>query len=528
MMRTQMVSMKSSVKTQSTNQPNDERNRKIKKKKKNVIDDDNIVKTAVINNDANNKNVKKSSKIHEQIIHSKNVQMNQTRTQVANKNKSKNKNKNNWNNRNAADDEEVDASTASTTTTTLPPPPIKFERSNSFVLNRKLSNIYNALSNSVESLKNDSTNVIIGDADGQNDPQNGKKPIKKPTFKFMRSISLAAITLRKDYYYRSSMRKSKLEQLSEEDSYAHNSNQSSIKQNEYDSKKCDSEMCIEKLSSASVDSLCSRTSEKSTFSLMSSLKRTFSLKPNRRKTSNPKWSASLLNLQQIDNMISYEDLSFIDYDKFNTYEQSLMRHLSQQDVQLSEHSNSCSANINNGIICRHYKCSKNSNKTASGSITNLNEQKSNSNNNHINVKHFIQFPDVEMRLKENVSVTRCQRGHSVAIHQCFNPCVYDNHISIHAKINAINKFKRWSNPCDYLCVEGVHRPSSYASVDKIQQNHINEHCNDVNNEPIHFVDEPILDAAKRYKSLDNVLIDQPQIHDGQTVSEMSKLLLLTD
>lgn len=508
MMRTQTVSMKSSVKTQSTNHPNDERDRKCKKTKKNAIDDDNIVKTAVIKNGTHNKNVKKSSKVHQQ-IYSKNVQVNQTKIQVENKNKSKN-NKNNWNNRHAADDE-VDAST---TTTLLPP--IKYERSNSFFLNRKLSNIYNALSNSIESLKNDSTDVI-SDANNQNDPSKGKKPSKKPAFKFMRSVSLAAITLRKDY--RSSMRKPKLEQLSEEDSHAHNSNQSFFKRNQHD-KNSDSKNSSEKPSSASVDSLCSRTSEKSTFSLMSSLKRTFSLKPNRRKSSNPKWSASLLNLQQIDNMISYEDLSFIDYDKFNTYEQSLMRHLSQQDVQLSNRSSSCSANINNGIICMHNTII-NSNKNVKGPATDSIEQQSNLNNNHINVKHFMQFPDVKMRLKQNLSTSAIatgQRRHST-VYQCLNSCVDDNNnIPIHAEINAINKFKRWSNPCDISMVEDAQISSSYASVFEIQQNHIDDCCNDVNNEQIHFVDELIHDAAKRSKSVDDVLIDQQQIHDDQAVS----------
>lgn len=493
MMRTQTVSMKSSAKTQSTNLPNDGRDRKCKKKKKNTIIDD--------DNGANKKNVKKSSKVHDQ-MHSKKAHVNQTKIQVANKN-------NNWTNRHAADDE-VDAST----TTTLPPPPIKYERSNSFFLNRKLSNIYNALSHSIESLKNDSTDVI-SDADAcQNDSQHRKKPSKKPAFKFMRSISLATITLRQDY--RSSMRKPKLEQLSEEDSHAHNSNQSCFKRNQHD-KKCDSKNGNEKPSSASVDSLCSRTSEKSTFSLMSSLKRTFSLKPNLRKSSNPKWSASLLNLQQIDNMISYEDLSFIDYDKFNTYEQSLMRHLSQQDVQLSNlNSSSCSANINDSITCMH-NTTKNSNKNARGSATDPIEQQSNLNNNHINVKYFMQFPDVKMHLKQNASATATEPRRHSTIYQCLNPYIDDNNISMHAEINGLNKFKRWSNPCDISSVEGA-QISSYASVIEIHQNHIDEHFIDVNNEQIHFVDELTHDASKRSKSVDDILIDQQKIHDDQTVS----------
>lgn len=169
----------------------------------------------------------------------------------------------------------------------------KLERSNSFFLSRKLSRIYDSLTNSRESLKD---NNVSSDND------------KKPPFKFIRSVSLAAISLKKDY--RNSMRKPRLEQLSEEDHPLGAPVSQSKRKND------------KKASTASIDSLSSRTSEKS--SIISSFKRTFSLTPSRRKSANPKWSASLMNLQQIDVMISYEDLSFIDYDKFNTYEENLM------------------------------------------------------------------------------------------------------------------------------------------------------------------------------------------------------------
>ncbi|XP_017841759.2 pleckstrin homology domain-containing family G member 5 isoform X4 [Drosophila busckii] len=43
---------------------------------------------------------------------------------------------------------------------------------------------------------------------------------------------------------------------------------------------------------------------------------------------NPKWSASLQSLQAIDNMVSYANMSFIDYDKFNGYEKQLERQVS--------------------------------------------------------------------------------------------------------------------------------------------------------------------------------------------------------
>lgn len=66
--------------------------------------------------------------------------------------------------------------------------------------------------------------------------------------------------------------------------------------------------------------------------LLSKLKRTFSTKSDRRSSLNSKWSVSLQSLQQIDTMVSYEDLRFIDYDKFNTYEKQIDRRLSRIHV----------------------------------------------------------------------------------------------------------------------------------------------------------------------------------------------------
>ncbi|CAD7005108.1 unnamed protein product [Ceratitis capitata] len=51
---------------------------------------------------------------------------------------------------------------------------------------------------------------------------------------------------------------------------------------------------------------------------------------------NPKWSASLQSLQAIDNMVSYENMSFIDYDKFNGYEKQLERQLSTLSLRTME------------------------------------------------------------------------------------------------------------------------------------------------------------------------------------------------
>lgn len=259
------------------------------------------------------------------------------------------------------------------------------ERSNSFFLTRKLSKLYDSLTtNSKECLK-----------DNKNDSDTNSNTKPPAPFKFIRSVSLAAISLKKDY--RNSMRKPKLEQLSEED---HPSGVTIEKlERKYEKKS----------KTASVDSLSSRTSEKSS-SMISSFKRTFSLTPSRRnrKSSNPKWSASLQSLQQIDVMISYEDLSFIDYDKFNTYEDNLMNKIK-------------SSNQNNDVVYR---------------------------------SNTERFP-VRLRPRSTKDMAQ-QRRHST-IYQQTVPTDGDGDSS-----------KRWSNPCIIENTECTSFPS-YASVLKVQQ-----------------------------------------------------------
>lgn len=251
----------------------------------------------------------------------------------------------------------------------------QLERSNSFSLTRKLSKIYKSLTNSRESLKDNNVNLNHD---------------KKPPFKFTRSVSLATISLKKDY--RNSMRKPRLEQLSEEDHPFGVPVEKSKRK--YD----------KKASTASIDSLSSRTSDIS--SIISSFKRTFSLTPSRRKSTNPKWSASLMSLQQIDVMISYEDLSFIDYDKFNTYEENLMT------------------------------------KMKSTNQGDLNSD---------------QFPVVKMRSRADTSA-HSQRRHSTVIQATSD--------TNEGTIDWMNvESKRWSNPC---ISQSITECTSYASVVKAQ------------------------------------------------------------
>lgn len=259
-------------------------------------------------------------------------------------------------------------------------PERKLERAKTFFLTRQLTKIYDSLANSKENLKENAENL------------ERKEP--KPAFKFMRSVSLAAISLKKEY--RNSMRKPNLEQLSEEDHTI--GIPISISQQKKPEKKN---------RTISVDSLSSRTSDKS--SVISSFKRTFSLTPSRRKTSNPKWSASLMSLQQIDVMISYEDLSFIDYDKFNTYEENLMTKIKS------------------------------------------------SNQNDVNRTNIERYPPVRMRARSNTDGS--QRRHSSTAYQPFLQ-------NDEQTIDWLNgRSKRWSNPCITPNIETASFPS-YASIVK--------------------------------------------------------------
>lgn len=252
----------------------------------------------------------------------------------------------------------------------------KLERSNSFFLTRKLNKLYDSLTHSKECLRG--TNDMNASESMAVAATNSKK--KTPKFKFIRSASWAAISLKKDY--RNSMRKPRLEQLSEEDQSVHTP-LSQAMQTTTDRTKS---------STLSIDSLASEKS-----SIISTFRRTFSLTPSRRKSSNLKWSASLMNLQQMDVMISYEDLSFIDYDKFNTYEGNLMTKM------------------------------KSSNQIAV---------------NRSNVAD--QFPGVKMRSHANTTFQaqsqqpQQRRRHSTIV-QVNNDCTSDSWLNGNAK--------RWSNPC---------------------------------------------------------------------------------
>lgn len=89
-------------------------------------------------------------------------------------------------------------------------------------------------------------------------------------------------------------------------------------------------------------------------------------------TMNSRWTTSLQSLQQIDNMVSYEDLSFIDYDKFNQYETKLDEMLARRSLFLETY------NKNNiSTVKRRLRRNGNANCSPSSTSTdsNLDRQK---------------------------------------------------------------------------------------------------------------------------------------------------------
>lgn len=214
--------------------------------------------------------------------------------------------------------------------------PKKLERSHSFI-SRGFSKLYSSITGS-----RDGINKIPEDKEVSS-TANGSASPEPP--KFRRSLTLGSFSIK-----RRSIRESALGKLSEENELRHKDDSNttsprdsqSIAQtpsmtdvaarvdNAFDerdwrnaeedennntngSSSRQRRMSFGQTSLADIDKDASRYGS----GLMTRLKRTFSITSEKRKQMNPVWSASLQNLQSIDNMVSYNDLSFIDYDKFN-------------------------------------------------------------------------------------------------------------------------------------------------------------------------------------------------------------------
>ncbi|XP_037819110.1 myb-like protein M isoform X2 [Lucilia sericata] len=226
--------------------------------------------------------------------------------------------------------------------------PPKFERSGSFSLKGKLSKLINSITSSKESL-----NKIEDDSE--------------LPFKFTRSRSM--ILPRRTN--RRSLIEPQLEQLSEEDPTSPASpRKNSIENNDNDNNTpLRPQSMANQATSTPVETSPAQLRKTSTpvltqdaafdpvanfkkrrsSTLISSFKTTFGLSSEKKKDKlNDKWRASLQSLQAVDNMVSYENMSFIDYDKFNSYEKQLERKLSQ--VSLMDPSLNSSLIPDNSLI----------------------------------------------------------------------------------------------------------------------------------------------------------------------------------
>lgn len=201
------------------------------------------------------------------------------------------------------------------------PEPRKLERSNSFIA-RKISQIYNKLSGSKESL-----NEIDGNANKVS-----------PKFGLTRSLTLNSIQLKR--HSRKSHGEMKLEKLSEEKTSDPKSNSTPPLSPEIEKIP---EFIIEEKKKAppepekdeKPDCVPLKTPKlERTGSILSIIRRKISFHERKASMTNPNWNASLQNLQYIDNMVDYDNLSFVNYDLFNNYEQKLEKTLSQTDLSI--------------------------------------------------------------------------------------------------------------------------------------------------------------------------------------------------
>lgn len=175
----------------------------------------------------------------------------------------------------------------------IPDPPVKLERAKTFMFGNKLNKVISKLTGSRESL-----NKI-----DETPPDN--------RFSLKRSLTLSSISIKRNN--RKSMREPVLEELKEDTILEKVTNDSTTLPSSAVTQRSASifEPPPFKRSGSFIDRLRTKLSPGKT---QSNLVRN-------------SWSASLQNLQQIDTMVKYDDLKFVDYDKFNTYEQRIEQKL---------------------------------------------------------------------------------------------------------------------------------------------------------------------------------------------------------
>ncbi|XP_055856470.1 pleckstrin homology domain-containing family G member 5 isoform X4 [Episyrphus balteatus] len=220
-------------------------------------------------------------------------------------------NNNNNNNNNGKTKDPPSTTNKSAQGAPIPDTPPKFERSNSFSLTRSLSKLITSITGSKEN---------ISKTDDESSP-----------YKFTRSRSM--ILLRRTN--RRSVIEPQLEQLSEEaekppdQTDSKNLSPEVVPEVEFEFKKP-----VEP--SSPIFNPQENFQKRRSSSFIASFRKTLAGSSEKKKALNPKWSASLQSLQAIDNMVSYENMKFIDYDKFHNYEKNLERQLSVAHLETEE------------------------------------------------------------------------------------------------------------------------------------------------------------------------------------------------
>lgn len=216
-----------------------------------------------------------------------------SRKSVSGNNKKKKPEKNGGNGASAATDGKKENQPPAPTRelNKLPEPPVKLERAKTFVLGHTLNKMFHKITGSRESLNK------IEEHEDEN------------RFTLKRSLTLSSISLKR--HNRKSLQKPVLEELKED-------------------------AVLEK-----VEPVVKQPSPppfepaplKRSGSFIDRLKRRLSTtRPTKDAGMRSSWGASLQNLQQIDNMVNYDDMKFVNYDMFNTYAQRIERQLSQTDL----------------------------------------------------------------------------------------------------------------------------------------------------------------------------------------------------
>ncbi|XP_035790425.1 uncharacterized protein LOC118465883 isoform X4 [Anopheles albimanus] len=193
--------------------------------------------------------------------------------------------------------------------------PPKMERSNSgSFLTRKLSTLYSRLSGSRENVSSTNAPPTVSVAPGEPPPV---QPVP-----FVRSRSMSSIQLKRTY--RRSQNESTLRNLQED----------AILERSESTEETSAVVPLSRERTMDVPEEPETPPPMPRFersnSILASIRRKISFKAERRSSNVSNWSTSLQNLRQEDFMVSYDDLSFIDYDQFNSYETQLLKQTAPQ------------------------------------------------------------------------------------------------------------------------------------------------------------------------------------------------------